>query len=133
MNTLRNRVQLIGHVGADPEIKNAQNGSKLAQVRVATTERYQSNGAWKEDTQWHRLTMWEKLAEKAENQLHKGSFVLVEGKILYRTYADAQGQTRYSTEIRVMGFVVLDKQPRDQNSMAISAKAGSKSEDDLPF
>lgn len=54
MNTLRNRVQLIGHVGADPEVKDAQNGSKLAHVRMATTERYLSGGAWKEDTQWHR-------------------------------------------------------------------------------
>jgi single-strand DNA-binding protein len=133
MNTLRNRVQLIGHLGADPEVKNIPNGGKVANMRIATTERYQSNGEWKEDTQWHRLAMWEKLADRAENNLHKGSFVLVEGKLTHHSYTDPEGVTKYSTEIRVVHFVILDKKPNDQSSMASAGASDVLQEADLPF
>jgi single-strand DNA-binding protein len=114
MNTLRNSVQLIGHLGADPEVKNISNGSKVATMRIATTERYQSNGEWKEDTQWHRLAMWEQLAERAQNNLRKGSFVMVEGKLTHRKYTDVQGKLRFATEVRVVQFIHMDRKPSTQ-------------------
>ena len=109
MSTLRNRVQLVGHLGMDPEMKTLQTGMKLANFRMATREVYFSNGEWKEDTQWHRLTLWGKLAERAETQLKKGSFVMLEGKLEHRNYVDAKGETKYTTEVRVANFILLDK------------------------
>lgn len=109
MNTLRNRVQLIGHLGVDPELKTTQNEKRFATIRLATTDRFQRNGEWKEDTQWHRLILWEKMAERAADQLKKGSFIALEGKITYSNYEDAQGVLKYSTEIKVLNFITLDK------------------------
>lgn len=109
MNMLRNRVQLIGHLGADPEIKNTPNGNKVVNLRIATTERYRCEGAWKADTQWHNLALWERLAEKAKTQLHKGSFVLVEGKLTQHTYANEAGQNKYVSEIKVIHFIIMGK------------------------
>ena len=109
MSTLRNRVQLVGHLGMDPDVKTLQTGMKLANFRMATREVYFSNGEWKEDTQWHRLTLWGKLAERAETQLKKGSFVMLEGKLEHRNYVDAKGETKYTTEVRVANFILLDK------------------------
>ena len=109
MSTLRNRVQLVGHLGMDPDVKTLQTGMKLANFRMATREVYFSNGEWKEDTQWHRLTLWGKLAERAETQLKKGSFVMLEGKLEHRSYVDAKGETKYTTEVRVANFILLDK------------------------
>lgn len=111
MNTLRNRVQLIGHLGADPELKTTQNEKAFAIIRLATTDRFQRNGEWKEDTQWHRLIVWERLAERAMDQLQKGSFIALEGKITYSNFEDAKGVMKYSTEIRVLNFISLDKKP----------------------
>lgn len=111
MNTLRNRVQLIGHLGAAPELKTTQNDKSFTTLRLATTDRFQHNGEWKEDTQWHRLILWNRMAERAAEQLKKGSFVALEGKISYGSYEDAQGITKYSTEIKVLNFITLDKKP----------------------
>lgn len=81
------------------------------------------------------LTLWDKLAERAGNQLHKGSHVLAEGKLMYRSYANDQGQTQYTTEIRVTGFVILDKKTGNANNTnpVAPAAAGREMQDDLPF
>jgi single-strand DNA-binding protein len=72
MSTLRNRVQLIGHLGADPEMKTLESGIKVARLRLATNESYKlANGEWKEETMWHSITAWEKLAERATTQFIK--------------------------------------------------------------
>ena len=109
MSTLRNSVQLIGHLGADPEVKNFDSGRKQVIMRMATTERFRSNGEWKEDTQWHRVVTWNRTADRAEQQLKKGSFVLAEGKLTYRNYEDANGQKHYITEVQLQNFILLDK------------------------
>lgn len=109
MSNLRNRVQLIGHLGANPEIKNFESGNKSVTMTIATSERYQSNGEWKEETQWHRLVAWNKIAEMAERQLRKGNFILVEGKLTHRSYDGVSGEKKYITEVQVKNFVLLDK------------------------
>lgn len=110
MSTLRNSVQLIGHLGMDPEAKTLNSGTKVANLRIATTERYKTrSGEWKEDTQWHQVTAWKELAEKVEKQLRKGSYIMIEGKLITSNYVDANGNKKYVTEIRANSFLPLDK------------------------
>src|SRR5690625_480739 len=109
MTNLRNRIQLIGHLGANPEMKNFDNSKKKAQFSLATTERYQIKDEWKEDTQWHRVIAWDRMADRVEQQLRKGSFVLVEGKLIHRSYEDNNGETQYITEVQAQSFIPLDK------------------------
>lgn len=115
MSNLRNSVQLIGHLGADPEFKTLESGAKLAQIRIATTEHFKNaQGEWQDDTQWHNCTAWEQLAQRAKDYLKKGSYVLLTGRLTYRTYEDGQGVKKFYTEIRVSNFILLDKKPQDQ-------------------
>lgn len=111
MSNLRNSVQLIGHLGADPECKKLDTGLMLAKLRLATRETYKSGttGEWKEETHWHQITAWDGLAERAQRSLVKGSFVMVQGKLLNRSYTDAQGVKKYVTEIRATAILPLDK------------------------
>jgi len=137
MNNLKNSVQLIGHLGADPEMKTLESGALMAKIRVATTDNYKNNkGEWVSDTQWHHCTLWEGLAERAKNYLKKGSHLIINGKLMYNSYEDAQGQKRYITDIRVLNFLILDK--RDNNAPAeMGAVQAPESEstdnDGLPF
>ena len=131
MSTLRNSVQLIGHLGADPEMKKLDNGTMMVRLRLATTDSYKTNtGEWKDETQWHSITLWETMAERAMRQLHKGSFVLVHGKLVNRTYTDAQGIKKYVTEVRAMSVMSLDK--KEAASQVVSETANVK-EEHLPF
>lgn len=94
-----NKVQLIGNLGNDPEIKTFDNG-KLAKFSVATKEEYTTrSGERASEIQWHNVIAWGKLAEQAETDFKKGSFVSIEGKIVTRNYTDKNGQKRYITEI----------------------------------
>lgn len=131
MNNLKNSVQLIGHLGADPEMKTLEKGTSLAQIRVATTEKYKNAaGEWTEDTQWHSCTLWESLAQRAHDYLKKGSYVLIQGRLIHRNYEDAQGIKRYVTEIRVNNFLILDKK---NNSTTTVESQDSNENVDLPF
>jgi len=110
MNTLRNKVQLIGHLGADPEIKIFDSGKKKVNLSLATSDNYRNASGEKiEQTQWHNLTLWGKTAEVAEKYLHKGSELAVEGKLSYRSYEDKNGIKKYITEIMVNELVMLGK------------------------
>jgi len=107
MNTT-NRVQLTGNLGKDPEIKTFDGGIKLAKFSLATKEEFTNkNGERTSSTTWHFITAWGKLAERAEAELQKGSFVSVEGRIQTRNYTDKDGQKKYSTEI-VANDIVLN-------------------------
>ncbi len=111
MSTLRNSVQLIGHLGADPEIKTLDKGMQMVKLRLATTESYRTDkGDWKEETQWHTITAWDTLAARAAKQLRKGSYLIVQGKLINRSYTDAQSNKKYVTEVRAISYVLLDKQ-----------------------
>ena len=108
-----NKVSLIGNLGADPEVRNTQNGDKVANVSLATTERWKDqSGMQQERTEWHRVVFFGGVAGVVENYLRKGSKIYVEGKLQTRKWQDQQGQDRYTTEIVVSGFggtmVMLD-------------------------
>lgn len=109
-----NKACIIGNLGKDPEVRSTQGGTKVANISVATSERWRdkNSGEQKERTEWHRVTLWDKLAEIAEKYLTKGSKVYLEGKIQTRKWTDQNGQDRYSTEIVLQGFdaklVMLD-------------------------
>lgn len=100
MSTLRNKVQLIGHVGNAPEIVNLETGKKLAKFSIATNEFYtNAKGEKVKDTQWHNVVAWGKTAELIENYVPKGKEVGIEGKLTSRSYEDKDGHKRYITEI----------------------------------
>ncbi|QQS50314.1 MAG: single-stranded DNA-binding protein [Bacteroidota bacterium] len=100
MKDLKNKVQLIGHLGGDPEVKQLENGKKMARFSLATNQMYfDQKGEKVEDTQWHNIVAWGKDAELVEKFLAKGSYVTLEGRLVYRSYEDKQGQKRTITEI----------------------------------
>ncbi|MFH1262821.1 MAG: single-stranded DNA-binding protein [Pseudomonadota bacterium] len=95
-----NKVILIGHLGADPEIRYTQGGSPVANLRLATNESWTNkNGQKEERTEWHRVVVWSKLAELAGQYLTKGRQVYVEGRLQTRSWDDKDGTKRYSTEV----------------------------------
>src|ERR1700733_9181306 len=97
-----NLVILVGNVGKDVEVRNLQNGGKLANITLATSETWndRASGERKERTEWHRVTIFnEKLAEVAEKYVVKGSKLYVQGQLQTRKYTDQQGVERYTTEI----------------------------------
>lgn len=102
MSNLRNKVQLIGHLGSEPEIMNLESGKKLAKFSLATNDSYKNaNGERVEDTQWHNLVMWNKTAEIVEKYVKKGQEIAIEGKLTSRSYDDKDGNKRYITEVVV--------------------------------
>ena len=110
MNALKNKVQLIGNLGQDPEIVTMDNGTKLAKFSLATTESYKNaKGEKVDDTQWHNIVAWGKMAEIVENYLAKGKQVAVEGKLTHRSYETKEGEKRYITEIRCNELLMLGK------------------------
>jgi len=110
MKAIKNKVQLIGHLGADPEIKNFKEDKKLANMRLAVNDRYKNaNGEWLEETQWFNLVAWAKLAIYAEKYLLKGIEVAVEGRLLTKSYIDKNAVKRVSTDIVVSEILILSK------------------------
>ncbi len=103
-----NKVQIIGNLGADPELRSTTSGARVATLSVATSRGWTDRqGQAQEKTEWHRVIFWEKLAEVCERYLKKGDRVYVEGSIEYRQYEDREGQTRYITEIRGREMIML--------------------------
>jgi single-strand DNA-binding protein len=112
MYALKNKVQLIGNLGSNPEIKTLEGGKKLARFSVATHEAYRnSKGEKVTETQWHNLVAWGKVAEIAEKFLTKGSEVAIEGKLMNRTYNDKEGVKKYITEVQVNELLMLGDKP----------------------
>ena len=108
MYALKNKVQLIGYVGSQPDIRNTENGKKLARFSVATNEIYRNaKGDKISETQWHNLVAWGKVAELAEKYLGKGSEVAMEGKLINRSYTDKEGNKKYVTEVQVNEVLLL--------------------------
>lgn len=102
-----NKVILVGNLGADPEVRALNNGGKVAQFSVATSERWRdkNSGEQRERTEWHRVVIFsEGLVKIAENYLRKGAKVYIEGQLQTRKWQDQSGQDRYSTEVVLQGF-----------------------------
>lgn len=109
MRSIRNTVHLIGNIGMDPEVRVLNNGRKMAKIRLATTDRYRnSEGKLMRETQWHTIIAWGNLATIIERYLNKGREIAVDGKIVYRSYEDKNGNTRYVTEIVANDIVLLN-------------------------
>lgn len=96
-----NKVMLIGNLGKDPEVRYTTSGQAVATFNLATTDKYKNkqSGEWEEKTEWHRVTLWGKLAEIAGEYLAKGKTVYIEGRLQTRKWTDRDGNDRYTTEI----------------------------------
>jgi single-strand DNA-binding protein len=110
MNALKNKVQLIGNAGANPEIKTFEAGKKLARLLIATNESYFNDKGEKiTDTQWHTVTAWGKTAEIIEKYVTKGKEVAIEGRLTHRSYDDKNGEKRYVTEVIASDVLLFGK------------------------
>ena len=108
MNAMKNRVQLIGNVGNDPEVKTLESGKKLAHLTIATNDVYRNEKGDKvEQTEWHRVTAWGKTAEIIEKFVTKGKEVAIDGKLTHRSYDDKNGEKKYITEVVVNEILLL--------------------------
>ncbi|MBP6641487.1 MAG: single-stranded DNA-binding protein [Flavobacteriales bacterium] len=107
--SMKNKVQLIGHLGADPELKEYAEGKSVLRLNLATNERYRTPaGEWKDNTEWHPLVVWGKLAETLAGQVHKGSGLVVEGRLVHRTYETKEGEKRYTSEVVLNEYHLLN-------------------------
>ncbi len=116
-----NNAQIIGHLGKDPEVRYLPSGEAVANFSIATTEKWKdkNSGEPREETEWHRISTFGRLAEIVGEYVKKGSLVFVQGKIKTRKYTDGQGVERYSTEIRAETLKMLGG--RDSNQGERSA------------
>lgn len=111
MNTLKNKVQLIGNLGFDPEVREIAKGRKVARISVATNDSYRNAaGERVTDTQWHTVVAWGNTAEAVERLLRKGSPVALEGRLVHRSYETKEGVKRYITEVVMNDFQLLRPQ-----------------------
>ncbi len=115
MSRSLNRAQIIGNLGTEPELRTLANGMSVGRLSVATSESWndKNTGEAREETEWHRVTLWGKLAEIASQYLHKGDKVFIEGKIRTRKWQDKEGLDRYSTEIHADNLLMLGGRPAD--------------------
>jgi single-strand DNA-binding protein len=108
MYALKNKVQLVGNIGNAPEIKEIAGGKKVANFSLATNEVWKdANGEKQTETQWHRLVAWGKLADLIEKYTTKGSEIMIEGKLINRSYVDKNNETRYITEVEVRELMLM--------------------------
>lgn len=145
MSRSLNKATIIGNLGADPEVRSTNSGTRVATLSVATSRRWTSRaGDQQEKTEWHRVVCWDRLAEIAERFLKKGDRIYVEGRIEYRQWEGQDGQTRYTTEIRANEMIMLGSTGEGDAFRSAPAPAASSDlsefsgealagEDDLPF
>jgi single-strand DNA-binding protein len=108
-----NKVILIGNTGKDPEYKTLEDGTPVAKLTIATTETYRlKNGETQSRTDWHTIILWRGLATFANQYIHKGSLLYIEGKLHSRQYEDKEGQKKYVTEVVADQVVLLDKKTK---------------------
>jgi single-strand DNA-binding protein len=108
---MKNSVQLIGNVGNDPEIQTLENGNKMVYLNIATNDRFTDDKGEKvEQTEWHRVIAWGKIAETIEKYVAKGKEIGVEGKLTHRSYEDKNGEKKFITEVVVHELLLLSKQ-----------------------
>jgi single-strand DNA-binding protein len=140
-----NKVILIGNLGKDPDLRNFEGGNVVANFTMATTEVYRDkNGTKVEQTEWHNIAIWGKLAEIAGKILRKGAKVYIEGRIKNRSWEDREGNKRHTIEIVAENFTLLDRRTGNgtgqagQNDYEMShstpdAEKEMSVDDDLPF
>lgn len=150
MSASVNKVILVGNLGRDPEVRHSQDGTKIVQLSVATSEVWKdrNSGERRDRTEWHRVVIFnDRLADVAERYLHKGSKVYIEGQLQTRKWTDAEGQEKYTTEVVLGRFrgelAMLDA--RNGDSEHATSHTGSNNaprnegpnssdlDDDIPF
>lgn len=122
-----NRVQLIGNLGKDPEIKYTPSGTAVAKLTIATNERYKDKGGeWQDRTEWHNVVLWQRLAEIAGEYLKKGGKVYIEGRLQTRSWDDKQtGQKKYMTEVVASDLILLSGRGEGGSGGEYSGSRGS--------
>lgn len=143
MSRSLNKVQLIGNVGRDPEIRFTKDGSPIANMSIATSDTWKDKqGQKQEKTEWHRIVVFGKLAEIIQKYVNKGDKLFIEGKLQTKKWTDKNGQDRYTTEIVLDGFggqlIMLGSQGRggqqpQQNDQSPPQQDTQVSGDDIPF
>lgn len=134
---IRNSITIIGRIGQEPEHRALESGAEVCKISVATSERYNNKqGESVEETQWHTVIAWGKLAEIIKNYSARGQEVAVRGKMTYRKWEDKDGNARVSAEIIAQDFLILSG--RDKNGAAPAQQAplatkAPQADDDLPF
>ena len=133
-----NKVQIIGNVGKDPEVKATQAGTKVASFSVATTAKWKDKaGAWQEKTEWHKVTAWEPLAVVVSNYVKKGDRVYVEGYLETQKWQDKNGVDRYTTQIVARDLIMLGgkraEAEAEGGSESGEPKAKLDDDEDMPF
>ena len=134
-----NKVLIIGNLGSDPEIKYTKAGDPVANLSIATSESWKdkNSGDLQEKVEWHRVVMFSRLAEIAEQYLKKGSKVFVEGKLQTRKWQDQEGKDRYTTEVVAKEMTMLDSrstsQAQENSSKVESEKPKDDFEEDIPL
>jgi len=132
MSRLKNRIQLIGHLGSDPVVKISTSGTKVSTLRLATKDLFKNKaGEWVDETQWHTLVIWGNLNTTVEKYCLRGSELLVEGKLTYREYEDNNGNNKTITEIKVDSLIVMNKSKLKKRNEEISSQ--EITQEDLPF
>jgi single-strand DNA-binding protein len=120
----KNFVELIGYVGDDPKTGTTPGGTAWANLRLATTDRWKTkDGEQREETQWHTVVVYRNLAEVVGKYVKKGAHLLIEGKLKYRKWEDAEGDVHYFTEIELASFQFLDKKKDEQEKVEKAAEA----------
>jgi single-strand DNA-binding protein len=124
-----NRVQLIGNLGKDPEIKYTPQGTPVAKITVATNERFKDkDGNWQDRTEWHNVTLWQRMAEIAGEYLKKGGKVYIEGRLQTRSWDDKQtGQKKYATDIVASDMILLGSRGESGGGGGDFSGGGSRS------
>ncbi|MEY4107284.1 MAG: hypothetical protein RL181_1626 [Bacteroidota bacterium] len=137
-----NRVILIGNLGKDPEVRRLESGAVVAKFSLATSESYKDkDGQWQEQTEWHDIVVWRNLAERAEQYLKKGSTIYLEGKLTHRSWQDAEGNPRRTTEVVGSYYRMLDRKTQPGTAPAAGLQSAPPHDDtnapadpdDLPF
>lgn len=143
-----NKAIIVGNLGADPDVRSTGSGTRVANLSVATSRQWNDRqGQRQEKTEWHRIVLWDKLAEIGERYLKKGDQVYIEGEIEYRQYEDKDGVTKYMTEIRAREMVMMgsgggqggggsfsgsSSSPRSRQPAAAGNSGNDSSYDDFP-
>lgn len=128
-----NKVVLVCTLGKDPEVRQTQNGTAICNISAATSRKYKdAQGNAQEETEWHRISLFGKMAELAGQYLSKGSSAYIEGRLRTRKYTDKEGIDRYVTEIIGENMQFLDKKPATVRSTNVR-KTSPAPEEDCPF
>lgn len=128
-----NKVQLIGHLGGDPETRFTTSGTAVTNFNIATNESWKgADNEYQDKTEWHRVVMFGKMAEVAAEYMKKGQLVYIEGRLQTRSWEDKDSIKRYTTEVLCDNFTMLgSKQSKDSSDNSTSQS--SDKDDDLPF